>query len=245
MEVDDQLSARVVTSTLIEVNSKHDNNFSLKFSAIDGTFHEIYTEEGIKTFVVVGEVQGELKGNTISISGIDIMRRISEGKGEDAMRLAEYEQARKSHADLVFMDRKVSFDMVFKVDLPERFLAIVKDFDPAKRKSLQEDTKAPWVKVENDDGKLTSGFFRLLPNSWVFMFETNVYSNDILDTLVSLGSIPIPEALGYNYPLFLADKLVKYYRDKEYKGIELQLSPSRYRDFRGEVEHLRRARRFF
>ncbi len=234
-----------MTSALVEVNSKHDNNFSLKFSAIDGTFHEIFTEEGIKTFIVVGEVQGELNGNTITITGINLARQISENKGEDVMRIAEYEQARKSHADVVLMDRKVSFDMTFKVIPPERFIAVVKDFDPIKRRSLQEDVKAPWIKVENNTDKLTSGFFRLFPNSWVFMFETNVYSEDILDILISLGRVPIPESLGYNYPLFLADKLVKYYRDKEYKGIELELSPSRYRDFRGEVEHLRRVRRFF
>jgi len=233
-----------VTSTLVKINLKLDNNFSLRFSAIDGTFHEIFTEDGIRSFVVVGEVMGRIEGSHLILDGIKVNSEVYECRGEEAMRKAEYEQARSSDADVVFMDRKVSFDSSFNVETPQRFFAIVKDFDPLKRKEMQEDPNAPWIKVENE-GKFTSGFFRLFPFSWVFMFETNVYSREILDVLLLMGNVPIPEALGYNYPLFLADKLVKYYRDKEYRGIEMRMSPSRYRDFRGEVEHLRRVRRFF
>lgn len=235
----------MVTLTLITPNIELDNNFSLSFSAIDGTFHEIFTEEGVRSFVVVGIVKGKVKSSSLDIEEIEISKGIYEGSGENAMRVAEYEEARKAKSDIVLMDRKISFDTSLGIIPPKRYLGIVKDFDPNTRKELQANDHTPWIKSESKS-ELRQGYFRLYPYSWVFMFETNILDDStLLKVLTIMGNVPVPEALGYNYPLFLADKLVKYYRDKEYRGIELLLSPSRYRDFRGLVEHLRHSSRFY
>ncbi|TRM79879.1 hypothetical protein DJ522_09165 [Sulfolobus sp. F3] len=63
----------------------------------------------------------------------------------------------------------------------------------------------------------------------------------LLSILYIFGKEPVPEALGYNYPLFLADKLVKYYRNKisnSFKLLELE-DNIRYREFRSLMEKLR------
>lgn len=79
----------------------------------------------------------------------------------------------------------------------------------------------------------------------------------VMGILQSMGSEPIPEALGHNYPLFLADKKAKWLVDEAAKActaaVELEIARSkldqqvlyeaRYRDYRTAVEARRKNRR--
>lgn len=75
-------------------------------------------------------------------------------------------------------------------------------------------------------------------------------SDLVLGILQSMGSEPIPEALGHNYPLFLADKKAKWLESEAAKActaaVELEVArskldqqilyESRFRDYRNSVE---------
>ena len=82
-------------------------------------------------------------------------------------------------------------------------------------------------------------------------------SHLVMGILCSMGSEPIPEALGHNYPLFLADKRSKI-AEKEARitcsaAVDLEISKSkldqqalyerRFRDYRAQAEYSRRASR--
>ena len=153
------------------------------------------------------------------------------------MRKLEYELANKIHADVIFMDRKFSMDEKLGMIIPRNSIGIIKDFD---REGVKVDENPPWITIDKEGG-FYSGYFRI--TNWIFRYETNLEDMNLLECLIYCLSLePIPEALGYNYPLFLADKLVKYYRDKYAKVLDFTNNKelSRYRDFRRIVEHVRR-----
>jgi hypothetical protein len=82
-------------------------------------------------------------------------------------------------------------------------------------------------------------------------------SHLVMDILCSMASEVIPECLGHNYPLFLADKKAKYVLDQmraaylstvafEMANSEFDqqiLYGASFRDFRSEIENSRRSRR--
>jgi hypothetical protein len=82
-------------------------------------------------------------------------------------------------------------------------------------------------------------------------------SHLVMDILCSMASEAIPECLGHNYPLFLADKKAKYVLQEmktaymstvafEMASSELDqqvLFEEKFRDFRSKVENSRRAKR--
>jgi hypothetical protein len=79
----------------------------------------------------------------------------------------------------------------------------------------------------------------------------------VMDILCSMASEVIPECLGHNYPLFLADKKAKYVLQEmktaylstvgfEMASSELDqqvLFEEKFRDFRSKIENSRRAKR--
>ncbi|MGI0081403.1 MAG: hypothetical protein ACRECH_17500, partial [Nitrososphaerales archaeon] len=82
-------------------------------------------------------------------------------------------------------------------------------------------------------------------------------SNLVMGILCSMGKEPIPEALGHNYPLFLADKRAKIAETEAKRtcaaAVDLEISKSkldqqilyerRFRDYRAEVESSRRSKK--
>lgn len=82
-------------------------------------------------------------------------------------------------------------------------------------------------------------------------------SNLVIGVLQSMGTEPIPEALGHNYPLFLADKKAKWLVDEASKAciaaVELEIArskldqqmlyESRFRDYRTKVESNRKQKK--
>ena len=82
-------------------------------------------------------------------------------------------------------------------------------------------------------------------------------SHLVMDILCSMANEVIPECLGHNYPLFLADKKAKYVLDQmrtaylstvafEMANSEFDqqiLYGATFRDFRSEIENSRRSRR--
>ncbi|QIW23012.1 DNA double-strand break repair nuclease NurA [Sulfolobus sp. S-194] len=231
------MSSNGVFTTIINlIKGKYDEwNFS--FSAIDGSFHEVQYIGGNLAYVVVSKIEGEVKRNKILTLKIDYEEKICENcKVEDEMREMEYEKARNASSDIIFLDRKISIDN-FEED---NVIAIVKD--PSERISINGET--PWLLPVYEKGKIRGAYFKLFPFSWIFLVETtlNMDWSKILYILYFLGSEPIPEALGYNYPLFLADKVAKFYRDKMVKTLDLFVSkfPQRYRQFRSLIERNRR-----
>ena len=81
-------------------------------------------------------------------------------------------------------------------------------------------------------------------------------SHLVMDILCSMSSEVIPECLGHNYPLFLADKKAKYVLDQmktaylsavafEMANSEFDqqvLFEAKFRDFRSQMENARRAK---
>ena len=77
-----------------------------------------------------------------------------------------------------------------------------------------------------------------------------------MDILCSMSSEVIPECLGHNYPLFLADKKAKYVLDQMktayLSAVAFEMADSefdqqvlfeaKFRDFRSQVENARRAK---
>ena len=82
-------------------------------------------------------------------------------------------------------------------------------------------------------------------------------SDLVMGILCSMGKEPIPEALGHNYPLFLADKRAKIAETEAKRtcsaAVELEISKSkldqqvlyerRFRDYRAAVESNRRSKK--
>lgn len=82
-------------------------------------------------------------------------------------------------------------------------------------------------------------------------------SNLVMGILCSMGKEPIPEALGHNYPLFLADKRAKIAETEAKRtcaaAVDLEISKSRldqqvlyerkFRDYRAGVESNRRSKK--
>ncbi len=89
----------------------------------------------------------------------------------------------------------------------------------------------------------------------VFHFTKDSPISDlVMGILQSMGSEPIPEALGHNYPLFLADKKAKWLEEEARKActaaVELEIArskldqqilyESRFRDYRTGIEAKRK-----
>jgi hypothetical protein len=82
-------------------------------------------------------------------------------------------------------------------------------------------------------------------------------SHLVMDILCSMASEVIPECLGHNYPLFLADKKAKYVLQEMKRAylstVALEMASSeldqqvlfeaKYREFRSQIENSRRAKR--
>ena len=231
------MSSNGVFTTIINLKKgKYEWHFS--FSAIDGSFHEVKLVDGNLAYIVVSKVRGEVKEGSFYISRIDYVDEICENcQPEDEMKKLEYKEAEKERdADILFLDRKISLDEFYRDDV----IAIIKD--PSKRIEIEAQT--PWLMPIKEE-KIKSAYFKLFPFSWTFLLETTVVNKDweeILSILYLLGKEPIPEALGYNYPLYLADKVAKFYRDRKMKELDFVISkfPQRYRQFRSIIEKKRR-----
>jgi len=230
------MSSNGVFTTIINLK-KGKYEWSFSFSAIDGSLHEVKLTDRNVAYIIVSKVQGEVKNDKFYISRIDYVDEICEDcQPEEEMKKLEYEEAKKeSNVDILFLDRKITFDEFYK----DNVIAIVKD--PSKRVEVEAQT--PWL-VPTDEGKIKGAYFKLFPFSWVFLVETTINKDweDILSILYLLGKEPVPEALGYNYPLYLADKVAKFYRDKKMKELDFVISkfPQRYRQFRSIIEKNRR-----
>ena len=86
--------------------------------------------------------------------------------------------------------------------------------------------------------------------------EDSKISHLVMDILCSMSLEVIPECLGHNYPLFLADKKAKYVLDQmktaylstvafEMANSEFDqqvLYEARFRDFRSQMESARRSK---
>ena len=90
----------------------------------------------------------------------------------------------------------------------------------------------------------------------IHFLESSPLSNLVVGILYSMGTEPIPEAIGHNYPLFLADKKAKWIRDEKSKtcaaAVELEVARSKldqqllyernFRDYRSATESKRKSK---
>jgi len=230
------MSSNGVFTTIINLR-KGKYEWSFSFSAIDGSFHEVNLVDGNIAYIIVSKVKGEVREGRFHVSRIEYVDEICENcKPEEEMKKLEYEEAKgEKESDILFLDRKISLDGFYK----DNVIAIVKD--PSKRVEIEAQT--PWLLPIKEE-KVRSAYFKLFPFSWVFLLETTLNKDweEILSILYLLGKEPIPEALGYNYPLYLADKVAKFYRDRKTKELDFVISkfPQRYRQFRSIIEKNRR-----
>ncbi|AEB94234.1 DNA double-strand break repair nuclease NurA [Metallosphaera cuprina] len=235
------ISESGVSNTIVRLTSESNYVFDLELAAIDGSLHDFYTEEGQKSYVVTSTVFFKLERGKMIYKGSEVKEFIFDGKGENHMRKAEYDEA-NSLQTLILMDRKLSMDLSFNMNLPRNVIAITKDFDERERRKL-DIGNAPWIILDNEYPR--TGYIRLTDKGWVFRIETTLsYKAEyILNLLYVMSREPIPEALGYNYPLFLADKLAKLYRDRAKRALDFiaQKELTRYRTFRSLVENRRRS----
>ncbi|AWR99579.1 DNA double-strand break repair nuclease NurA [Metallosphaera hakonensis] len=229
-----------VSSTTVRLKTENNYVFDLELAAVDGSLHEFFTDFGQMTYIVVSSVFFSLCEGKLEYRGSRIKEAIVEGKGEEVMRRMEYEEASSLNM-LVLMDRKITMDLTLGMKIPPSTIAIVKDFDQMERKKVDQ-PDAPWLMLT--EGSPRTGYVKLSNQGWVFRLETNLNMSpeQLLALLYSMSREPIPEALGYNYPLFLADKMAKYYRDKSKKALDFLSTKelSRYRTFRSLVEGRRR-----
>ncbi|AOL15940.1 nuclease [Sulfolobus sp. A20] len=217
----------------------------LSFSAIDGTYTETFTVDGKISHVIIGVITGKILTNgDFIVQDIIVNDESCECEGESKMRELEYLNATKYPANIILLDRKLSYDRSLGIEIPKNAIGIVKDFDIPTRVSLNSIRETPWLAIKEKLNDLIKGYFKLFDVSWVFYLESSIFLDDLeklLSILYIFGKEPVPEALGYNYPLFLADKLVKYYRNKisnSFKLLELE-DNIRYREFRSLMEKLR------
>ncbi|QKQ99759.1 DNA double-strand break repair nuclease NurA [Metallosphaera tengchongensis] len=232
------ISESGVSNTVVRLENENNYIFD-KVAAVDGSLHEFYTEEGLSSYVNACVVFFDLKGNLIRYLGSKVREMIVNGKGEEAMRRIEYEEANSiSDTSVIFMDRKLTMDVSLGLKVPDSVIAIVKDFDQLERRKLTNIPKAPWLIL--DEGEIRQGYVKLKEGGWVFRLETNVRwdKEKILALLYLLSREPIPEALGYNYPLYLVDKMAKFYRDRAKRALDFLSNKQliRYRSFRSLVE---------
>jgi hypothetical protein len=228
-------------SNFIRLNMNSVHSFKLSLTAVDGSLHEVYTKEGVFSYVVAAKVDFMLEGERLKFSSYEVKDDLVEGQGDEAMRRLEYELANSSNAEVVLMDRKLTMDVEKGYSVPKHAIGIVKDFDPKVRAQLDGTfNEYPWLLVEKE-GELTTGYFKLNRVSWVFRVETNFKnSEEVLSFLYVCGNYPIPEALGYNYPLFVADKVVKLFRNRMQRAVELGVGKTlKYREFRSLIEQRR------
>ncbi|BBD72868.1 hypothetical protein HS1genome_1257 [Sulfodiicoccus acidiphilus] len=209
----------------------------MSFAALDGSLHTVKTDEGELSYVVVAIVYGQVDNKGFRLTGLSSVDSMFQGNGEDAMRRMEYAQASLEQVDLVLMDRMLSRDA--QLGLPANAIAVVKDF-PGRERFLGREV--PWM-VEDPTTAPRRAFFKLRKSSWIFMTEwtKQLSAGQVFRLLRVMGNEPVPEALGYNYPLFLADKLAKFKRDKFKRTMDFLLTRRqvRYRDFRRIVESAR------
>ena len=230
------MSSNGVFTTIINLK-KGKYEWSFSFSAIDGSFHEVKLADGNIVYIIVSKIKGEVRESHFKISRIEYVDEICENcEPEEEMKNLEYEEAKgEKDSDVLFLDRKISLDGFYK----DNVIAIVKD--PSKRVEIEAQT--PWLLPIKEE-KVRSAYFKLFPFSWVFLLETTLNKDweEILSILYLLGKEPIPEALGYNYPLYLADKVAKFYRDRKMRELDFVISkfPQRYRQFRSIIEKNRR-----
>jgi hypothetical protein len=224
-------------STFIKLDSNISYSFKLTLSAIDGSLHEIPTAEGTISYVIAGTVNFTINKGKLIFNNYSIIDNVYEGSGEEFMRKMEYDLANSLNSDIILMDRKISMDKEKNMKIPKNTIGIVKDFDPKIRSKLNYN-EYPWLLVNKENSDILSGYFKLNKYSWTFYFESNIIEPEkILQLLYICGEYPIPEALGYNYPLFLADKLVKYYRNKMEKAVDISKGKLlEYREFRSIIE---------
>ncbi|WP_240931153.1 DNA double-strand break repair nuclease NurA [Acidianus sulfidivorans] len=234
-----------MSSTIIRLNDINKYPFNIRVAAIDGSLHEINIENSKLSYVIAGAVflrVSSICNNPIIYENSLIVEEVKENvNGEELMRKLEYEIANEvaNKVDLVFMDRKLSMDLDLGLNIPKNTIGIVKDFDRSKVINIESDL--PWLVIDRKEGDLTIGYFKFF--NWIFMFQTNLDNiNFVFNVLYRLALEPVPEALGYNYPLFLADKLVKYYRDQYAKTLDFIANKklSKYRNFRRIVENGRK-----
>ena len=229
------MSDNGVLTTIITLSEVKNKQYS--FKAIDGSFYDLRTREGEVGYITLGIVKGRVIGQDFIIDEILHEEKFCEKcNPEEEMRKMEYEEAMKSDdVDIVFMDRKLSFD---KIPVPNNVIAIVKD--PQNVEDVEG--KEPWLKEAYVIDGIRGAYFKLFNFSWVFLLETtsSLPWDEILSILYTLGREPIPEALGYNYPLFLADKVAKYYRDKGSRVINILKINASYRAFRSIIERNRK-----
>ncbi|MCY0882355.1 MAG: DNA double-strand break repair nuclease NurA [Acidianus infernus] len=95
-----------MSSTIIRLASSNKCAFNLKISAIDGSLHEINSDEGTISFVIAGAVNFTLNQGRLNYLNSIIETRICNSKGEEIMRELEYKLANEINADIIFMDRK-------------------------------------------------------------------------------------------------------------------------------------------
>ncbi len=87
--------------------------------------------------------------------------------------------------------------------------------------------------------------------------QSSPVSDLVIGILCSMGMEPIPEAIGHNYPLFLADKKAKWIEEEASKtcvaAVDLEVAKSkldqqvlfesRFRDYRSKLESNRKSKR--
>ncbi|AAK40791.1 conserved hypothetical protein [Sulfolobus islandicus Y.G.57.14] len=240
-------------STIVRLRSNKNYflNRELTFAAIDGTFSDIILEGEKGGYIVIGIIKGRIfKDFKFTIEDISVDDELCICEAEKRMRELEYYNIKENEVDLIFFDRKLSFDKSLGISVPKNSIGIVKDFDIVKRENLNNVENPPWLVINEKHDETIYGYFKLFPSSWVFYIESQVFvenPEELLSLIYNLGREPIPEALGYNYPLFLADKLVKYYRNKLSKFINVTSLQSniRYREFRSWIERLRNDGKYF
>ncbi|MEM4001727.1 MAG: nuclease, partial [Saccharolobus sp.] len=155
-------------STIVRLRSNKNYflNGELTFAAIDGTFSDIILEGEKGAYIVIGLIKGRIfKDFKFTIDDISVNDELCVCEAEKRMRELEYSSIKENEVDLIFFDRKLSFDKSLGISVPKNSIGIVKDFDIVKRESLNKVENPPWLVITEKHGDAIYGYFKLFPSS--------------------------------------------------------------------------------
>jgi hypothetical protein len=223
---------RGVLGTLVRPLFDNAKEVKYEFAAIDGTLVDV---PGQRPLIIVGVVKGYQEGFRTRIEEIYFKTEECYSCEPSAyMEELEVSVANSRKEEVVFIDGSLEY----KKDVKRNVIAVSKDFEG--KDEFANYAKPPFLIPLDSD--IRSAVFQFVGGTGPFLVEVNYDApwDEIVRLIYVTSFHPIPEALGYVYPLYIADKAVKFERNKllplyEYRAMH-SLS---YRFMRSNVERRR------
>lgn len=220
---------RGVLGTLIRPRGE---GIKYEFAAIDGT---IVQEPGVDPLVIIAVVKGVQEGLRTTIYGFQFHYETCYScEPAKLMEELEFSLAEDRGEEVVFLDRSIET----RRELKREVIAVAKDF--MGKEAFVGYSDPPYLVPLDAD--VRSAVFQFYPGTGPFLVQTNsdLPWINVAEILFVTSHHPVPEALGYVYPLYLADKAVKYEWGKVDPAMRyFSMHSKSYRAMRSVIERRR------